>query len=139
MRLAAKLCLTIPALLAPTLAWAQAAAAIKQVRAMGPAGLEALLALQPGSESADVTMISKWQAAVDAVASQHEASRSRLYWFTDFDQAKKAAQSTGKPIISLRLLGKLTDEYSCANSRFFRQSPQIRPPMWKRLPAWISG
>src|SRR6202008_4526475 len=27
---------------------------------------------------------------------------------------------TGKPILSLRLLGKLTDELSCANSRFFR-------------------
>jgi hypothetical protein len=26
----------------------------------------------------------------------------------------------GKPILSLRLLGKLTDEFSCANSRFFR-------------------
>ncbi|HKG81152.1 MAG TPA: hypothetical protein VKA78_17075, partial [Pyrinomonadaceae bacterium] len=32
----------------------------------------------------------------------------------------KASRETGKPILSLRLLGKLTDELSCANSRFFR-------------------
>src|SRR5690606_2917456 len=36
------------------------------------------------------------------------------------EAAKAAASATGKPILSLRLLGKLTDEYSCANSRFFR-------------------
>jgi len=34
--------------------------------------------------------------------------------------AKAAAKESGKPILSLRLLGKLTDEFSCANSRFFR-------------------
>jgi hypothetical protein len=43
-----------------------------------------------------------------------------LFWYTDLDQAKAAAKREGKPILSLRLLGKLTDEYSCANSRFFR-------------------
>jgi hypothetical protein len=34
--------------------------------------------------------------------------------------ARAAAERTGRPILSLRMLGKLTDEYSCANSRFFR-------------------
>jgi hypothetical protein len=38
----------------------------------------------------------------------------------DFEQAKAAARSSGKPIVSLRLLGKLNEEFSCANSRFFR-------------------
>src|SRR5262249_16704332 len=32
----------------------------------------------------------------------------------------KAAEASGLPILSLRMLGKLDDEYSCANSRFFR-------------------
>lgn len=36
------------------------------------------------------------------------------------DAAKKASAASDKPILSLRLLGKLTDEFSCANSRFFR-------------------
>jgi hypothetical protein len=43
-----------------------------------------------------------------------------LYWYTDFDAAKAAAKASAKPMLSLRLLGKLDEEYSCANSRFFR-------------------
>jgi hypothetical protein len=54
------------------------------------------------------------------VSGQRDCHASRLFWYTDLDQAKAAAKPTGKPILSLRLLGKLTDEYSCANSRFFR-------------------
>ena len=34
--------------------------------------------------------------------------------------AQAAAKRTGRPILSLRMLGKLTEEFSCANSRFFR-------------------
>ena len=64
-----------------------------------------------------------WQrlrTALDEVSGQRDCHASRLFWYTDFDQAKAAAKREGKPILSLRLLGKLTDEYSCANSRFFR-------------------
>jgi DNA-directed RNA polymerase subunit N (RpoN/RPB10) len=60
------------------------------------------------------------EAVIDQVGGQRYCSLSRLYWYTDIKQAEKAARSTGKPILSLRLLGKLTDELSCANSRFFR-------------------
>src|SRR6185503_16494736 len=59
-------------------------------------------------------------AALDAVAQQKNSYIAGLYWYTDLDAAKKASQALGKPILSLRLLGKLTDEFSCANSRFFR-------------------
>src|SRR5207302_894835 len=45
---------------------------------------------------------------------------SRLYWYTDLDQAQAAAKASGKPILTLRLLGRLNEEFSCANSRFFR-------------------
>lgn len=45
---------------------------------------------------------------------------AKLFWFTDLEAAKKQAKLENKPILSLRLLGKLSDEYSCANSRFFR-------------------
>ena len=57
---------------------------------------------------------------IDAAANQHDALWSRLYWYTDLDRAKQAAAAQHKPILYLRLMGKLTDEYSCANSRFFR-------------------
>jgi hypothetical protein len=59
-------------------------------------------------------------ATVDEVAGQRNATVSRLFWYTDLEHAKKSAAESGKPILSLRMLGKLTDEYSCANSRFFR-------------------
>jgi hypothetical protein len=59
-------------------------------------------------------------AAIDQVGGQRSCTVSRLYWYTDMDQAKAAATRMGRPILSLRMLGKLTDEYSCANSRFFR-------------------
>jgi hypothetical protein len=46
---------------------------------------------------------------------------SRLSWFTDLDGALTEARRTQKPILSLRLLGRLDEELSCANSRFFRK------------------
>jgi hypothetical protein len=63
---------------------------------------------------------SRLAQVVDQVAGQRGATNSRLFWYTDLDQAKAAASENGKPILSLHMLGKLTDEYSCANSRFFR-------------------
>ena len=65
----------------------------------------------------------EWQritTALDTVAQQKNSYLSGLYWHTDIESAKRAAAASGKPILSLRLLGKLTDEFSCANSRFFR-------------------
>ena len=54
------------------------------------------------------------------MSQQRNSYASRLYWYTDFEKAKAAARASGKPILSLRLLGNLSEEYSCANSRFFR-------------------
>jgi hypothetical protein len=49
-----------------------------------------------------------------------DAYAANLYWFTDIEEAKKQADKSNKPILSLRLLGNLNEEFSCANSRFFR-------------------
>ena len=57
---------------------------------------------------------------IDMVGQQRDCAISKLYWYTDLDKAREEASRTGKPILSLRLLGQLTDEFSCANSRFFR-------------------
>ena len=107
---------------------AEASAAIQELRALGPEGLEALL-----TEYADHINIRiqdpingntpEWERlshALDEVGQQKNNFISGLYWYTDFEEAKKAAHESGKPILSLRLLGNLTDELSCANSRFFR-------------------
>lgn len=105
----------------------ESSAAIAELRAMGPEGLRILFETydaelkraatgQPVNEET-------WQrltAALDAVSQQRNSYAAGLYWYTDFDKALAAAKATGKPIISLRLLGNLTEEFSCANSRFFR-------------------
>ncbi len=57
---------------------------------------------------------------LDAICQQKDCDTSRLYWHRDLEAAKLASRETNKPILSLRLLGNLDDELSCANSRFFR-------------------
>jgi len=89
----------------------------------GEAGFNALLkshqALLANHNDADPQW-NRLRAALDAVGGQRDCYASRLFWRTNFDEAKAEAQRTGKPILSLRLLGNLDEELSCANSRFFR-------------------
>ncbi len=104
------------------------AAAIEELRALGPAGLEALrtqYAEEINAHIANPTAPADEQwtritTALDTVAQQKNSYIAGLYWYTDLEAAKKASKTLGKPILSLRLLGRLTDEFSCANSRFFR-------------------
>lgn len=86
-------------------------------RRMGPSGLDAFLARHGGSASAQL----------DAVCAQKDAHTALLYWFTDLDAAIIEARRTRRPILSLRLLGRLDDELSCANSRFFRKALYVDP------------
>src|SRR5687768_3350554 len=62
----------------------------------------------------------KLAARIDAAAHQKYATISRLYWHTDLAAAKAAAKTAGKPILHLRMLGRLDEDLSCANSRLFR-------------------
>lgn len=101
--------------------------AIAELRAMGPTGLKVLFETYADEINRAATGLTvneqEWprlSTALDAVSQQRNAFASGLYWYTDLDEAKKAAQASGKPILSLRLLGNLTEEFSCANSRFFR-------------------
>ena len=107
---------------------AASAAAIEELRNLGPAGLNELIkryAVQIKKHIDDPTLKSdaEWQRitkALDAVSGQKNSYVSGLYWYTDLKEAQKVANQSNKPILSLRLLGRLTDELSCANSRFFR-------------------
>ena len=58
---------------------------------------------------------------LDRLCGQIHAHTTLLYWFTDLDAALAEARRTRRPILSLRLLGRLDEELSCANSRFFRR------------------
>ena len=57
---------------------------------------------------------------IDAMAGQRYATVSRLFWYTELDEAKAAAHRLHRPILSLRMLGDLREDLSCANSRLFR-------------------
>jgi len=102
--------------------------AIAELRSLGPEGLQTLLDInnqQINQYLTNPTLAAtpEWRritAALDAVSQQRNSYLSGLYWYTDMAEAQKASVASGKPILSLRLLGKLTDELSCANSRFFR-------------------
>jgi hypothetical protein len=61
-----------------------------------------------------------FNGALDAVCAQKDCAASHLYWYTDLGAARVEAKRSGRPILSLRLLGRLDEELSCANSRFFR-------------------
>jgi hypothetical protein len=89
------------------------------LRPLGPKGLQQFL----NNHSKELTASlppKPLRDALDRLCQQRDCYASRLYWYTDLDQAKAAAKASGKPILSLRLLGNLDQDLSCANSRFFR-------------------
>ena len=96
--------------------------ASSRLRHMGRAGLD-LLMRHPrvmAARAGDAAARAEVEAVVDRVAAQKDALDSGLYWYHDLASAKREAQRTGRPILSLRLLGRLDEDLSCANSRFFR-------------------
>lgn len=102
-------------------------AAVRRLRALGKEGFDAMLAhyrqsLDYGRDGC-LFRSPKDERAIEVfgcVAGQKDAAWSRLFWHTDFNEAMREAAKTGKPILSLRLLGRLDESLSCANSRFFR-------------------
>jgi len=106
--------------------------ATDRLRELGPKGLTALAKRRDqlvkelhdaeGGPRANVLQLDIKMAndAMDAVAQQRYGHVSKLYWYTDLDAALAQAKEQNKPVLSLQMLGKLTEEYSCANSRFFR-------------------
>ncbi|MGE0867161.1 MAG: hypothetical protein AB7P03_01270 [Kofleriaceae bacterium] len=91
---------------------------VVSLRAEGPEGLHKVLArwdqTAPGARRDALAL------AADKVAAQRYATVSRMYWYTDLDTAQTAARAQHKPILALRMLGRLDEDLSCANSRLFR-------------------
>lgn len=98
-----------------------ARAAVAHLRAMGPAGLDALRTLHahevayrlgegpgPGLDATDSARV---LAAIDAVSGQHDGWASGLYWHQEMHTALAQARETGKPVLNLHLLGRLDDEF----------------------------
>lgn len=107
---------------------AKAEEAVRDLRAAGPMALQAMLAMYHNDLAASALLLKptertkRIRAALDKVAGQKDAHASRLYWHSDFDEALAAAKATHRPILSLRMLGRLDEDLSCANSRFFRSA-----------------
>lgn len=104
----------------------EAEIAVKELRELGEKGLESLFenyAVEIETFKKTGIADEKWQRiahALDTVAMQKDVYASKLFWHKDLQKAQAEAQRTNKPILSLRLLGNLNEEFSCANSRFFR-------------------
>jgi hypothetical protein len=102
------------------------AKAISELRSKHQEGLDVLLnnfAAEIKQFEASGEKTEKWLKianTIDNVAMQKDAYASKLFWFKDLTEAKAEALKQHKPILSLRLLGNLNEEFSCANSRFFR-------------------
>jgi hypothetical protein len=96
------------------------------LRDAGPEGLQAIeqvYAKEIEAHQNGAPGDSRWEriaAALNRVGGQYDEYASGLFWYTDLEKAKIAARASGKPILSLRLLGRLDEDLSCANSRFFR-------------------
>jgi hypothetical protein len=56
-----------------------------------------------------------------------------LSWFSDLPSAIAEARRANRPILSLRLLGRLDEELTCANSRFFRKFLYVDPTIHRML------
>lgn len=108
--------------------------AIAALRARGPAAHHVFFdahrndvaRLQSGITSPELERLRR---ALDGVSAQRDAHATELYWHTDLDAAKAEARTRRVPILSLRLLGRLDEELSCANSRYFRTVlyPDVAP------------
>lgn len=103
----------------------------RAIRDPSPAALQALLArwdrLPAGPDRDRLAL------EIDAVAGQRHATHSRLYWFTDLAAAQAAARALDRPILALRMLGRLDEDLSCANSRFFRTTLYANPEVGELL------
>lgn len=107
---------------------ATASTAIAALRAEGPRGHAALFAAHADAIRALAEVpptrpdaaSERLRHAIDVVSGQRDGHASGLYWHTDLEAAQREATTSGRPILSLRLLGRLDEEMSCANSRYFR-------------------
>jgi len=102
-------------------------AACDRLRAEGPAGLDALLAehedvLKNGAADPLWPRVTR---ALDKVAAQKDAYASRLFWYTDIEQAKAAARASGKPILSLHLSGRLDGQAGAGKRTALYADPKL--------------
>lgn len=108
-------------------------AIVSHLRAGGQARLDRMIAEYRREPERDAARDQALRALIDEVAGQRDAHYGGMFWHTDLQAALAQAEAVGKPVLSLRMLGELTSEYSCANSRLFRTLLYADP----ELAAWL--
>lgn len=106
-------------------------AAALALRADGSEGLRVALERYDAADRSEDPQ--GWENFVDTVGAARDTSAARLFWETDLDRAKAESERRGLPILSLRMLGDLRDELSCANSRFFRTTLYADPDVSRAM------
>ena len=109
---------------------------IASLRKHGQSGLDQLLdyrASRLKAEGVQFSELENLELAIDKVAGQKFAIQSGLFWQTSLDEAMRLSKSENRPVLSLRMLGRLDEDLSCANSRFFRATLYPDPEIAKRL------
>lgn len=100
-----------------------------QLRTLGPTGLVAAtnsweIGNQRGAGPSQLELIDK---RLDIIAGQKQARNCQLFWYKSLATALARSTELKRPVLSLRLLGKLDEDLSCANSRFFREVLYTKP------------
>lgn len=75
----------------------------------------------------------KFLKLFDNVCGQKDAISSKLFWYSNPEEALAAAKKENKPLLCLQMLGNLREDFSCANSRFFRTLLYSNPKISKVL------
>jgi len=115
----------------------QVAGAVETLRRFGPRAVPALIEAIESDETLAANP-ARWSDRLDAVCAMKDCADARLFWYTDLDAALEQAQATGRPVLSLRLLGRLDEELSCANSRLFRLALYTHPQISRVLrDGWV--
>lgn len=119
------------AVVAPAQSGAPDAAAALALRAQGSEGLRQALERYDAADRSEDPQ--GWESFIDTVGAARDTSVARLFWETDLERAKAESKRRGLPILSLRMLGDLRDELSCANSRFFRTTLYADPDVSRTM------
>lgn len=104
----------------------EASRAIRALRALGPEGHARLMQVHSAplarlrAATTTTPELERLRHAIDVVSGQRDGHASGLYFHDDLDAALAEARARGVPVVSLRMLGRLDEELSCANSRYFR-------------------
>lgn len=106
-------------------------AALARLVAAGRAGNDAVH--QARATLAEEYPEAAWTELARVTGHAVGALESRLFWHTDLAQAQQEAAARQLPILHLRLLGRLDETLSCANSRFFRAILYRDPVIADRL------